>query len=466
MPNYFLCILLVIFTFKIKAQEYSINFIIEGLNDQELLFGAYVGETKFILDTAYSDQSGKGSFSFSDTPENGLYFILFQDSRYFELLIEDFSGLTVETTSDSLIQNLTVSGDRVAEGYVAWMKEQMVMNNTIQQKQHSLLNEKLTSDSLDILRHQIRKLKEKASFTTSQYISKHEGDFLAVFLSTLINAEGMSRPQFTGDIQQDSALLMNSLLNRQNQFFKNYDFSSEGLTRTPVLPSLINRYYTLFPPADTAAANSAVEFILNKAIVNKKVYQFTMRTMFNYFQDTKMPYALHSFLYLAQNYYLTGKADWIEEDFRKEVADKITRIKKNRIGEKLNFPSMEKLDGAVFNIDKVRNKFFVLYFWDVNCFRCKKDIPALRELEWEYRKEDIKVIAIYTGDNRFEWKKFVDEYDMDWVNVWDPHNMSLYRENLNVTQTPQYYLIDIQHVIVDKGYTVSQLRDFLQDFMP
>ncbi len=466
MFKYFFLVSVFICSYQLKAQEVSIDFRIDGLNSGELYFGGYIGDAKFILDTASVDPSGRGSFSFSEEPKNGLYFLLFPDSRYFELLVEDFTRLKIETTADSLIQKLSVSGDKVAEGYASWMKEQMKISNIIQQKQHRLLNEKLTEDSLKILKYQIRELKEKASLTTRQYINEYEGDFLAVFLRTIVNPENMNKPQFTGNVRQDSALLINNLINRQSLFFNNYDFSSEGLTRTSVLPSLIARYYTLFPPVDTVATVSSIEFILKKASVNKNVYQFTMRTLFNYFQDTKMPYAMHAFLYLAQNYYLTGKANWIEEDFRKEVADKVARIKKNRVGEKLNFPSMEKLDGKVFNINDVRNKFYVIYFWDANCYRCKKDIPALRELEWEYRKEDLEVIAVYTGNNRVEWKKFTDEYDMNWTNVWDPHNMTSYRENLNVTQTPQYYFIDIQQVILDKGYSISQLRAFLMDFIP
>jgi thiol-disulfide isomerase/thioredoxin len=110
-----------------------------------------------------------------------------------------------------------------------------------------------------------------------------------------------------------------------------------------------------------------------------------------------------------------------------------------------------------------------LLFWDANCGKCKEEIPKIMEL---YKAQNAKTnlnankkVEVYgvgmTPDPK-EWKKYIHENKLPWINVNDPNHESNFRKFYDVYSTPVIYLLDENKNIVAKRLSTEQLKEFIE----
>ena len=73
------------------------------------------------------------------------------------------------------------------------------------------------------------------------------------------------------------------------------------------------------------------------------------------------------FVHLAENYYLKGKADWVDNELLSKMRKRANEIKPILIGKPA--PPLQVLDTSLntFDIKSLDAKFTVLYFYDPDC---------------------------------------------------------------------------------------------------
>ena len=119
---------------------------------------------------------------------------------------------------------------------------------------------------------------------------------------------------------------------------------------------------------------------------------------------------------------------------------------------------------------KLPQKYNLLIFWDPDCGHCKKEIPKLKKLYAELKEKniDIEFIGIGTNLENGDWKKFIKEKEMNWINISDFPDANenprkyLYekkvtdlkslnfRKTYDIFSTPQIYLLDKDKKIIGK----------------
>lgn len=108
----------------------------------------------------------------------------------------------------------------------------------------------------------------------------------------------------------------------------------------------------------------------------------------------------------------------------------------------------------------------VLFFYDVSCAKCKVESIMLGNL-LETENYPIDFYAIYTGDDREAWKKYVSErFDFEsddiYVNhLWDPALDSDFQRKYGVVQTPRLFLTGPDGVIKGRGLDTRALSIML-----
>lgn len=120
----------------------------------------------------------------------------------------------------------------------------------------------------------------------------------------------------------------------------------------------------------------------------------------------------------------------------------------------------------------------VLYFYDVNCAKCKVESILLRNFIADIKYE-IDFYAIYTQSDRKQWEEYirnglntVSDYNADGQStgsgrlrhLWDPDVDSDYQMKYGVIQTPRMFLISKEGIILGRGldtYALGQLTDIL-----
>ena len=130
---------------------------------------------------------------------------------------------------------------------------------------------------------------------------------------------------------------------------------------------------------------------------------------------------------------------------------------------------MQTLQGdslAVFPSNDRR--FKVLYFYDVDCSKCKIQTILLRNL-LSTKDYPVDFYAIYVGDDKSAWKRYSKDHltpqssSLNVRHLWDAELSSDFQRKYGVTQSPRLFLINPSDVIVGRGLDASALATMLDD---
>ena len=109
----------------------------------------------------------------------------------------------------------------------------------------------------------------------------------------------------------------------------------------------------------------------------------------------------------------------------------------------------------------------VIFFYDTSCAKCKVETILLRNL-LDTEDYPVDFYAVYTGDDRETWQKYVSErFDMDTdetsvTHLWDPSLESDFQRKYGVVQTPRLFLIGPDGVIKGRGLDTRALSLMLE----
>ena len=110
----------------------------------------------------------------------------------------------------------------------------------------------------------------------------------------------------------------------------------------------------------------------------------------------------------------------------------------------------------------VKAKLTILVFWDPGCGHCKKVIPKLYELYGKYKSKGVEVYAVCTVQDTTEWKNYIKEHHLDWINVHDKYNYTNFHHIYDIYSTPVIYLLDDIKKILAKRLGVEDLEGFME----
>src|SRR5213078_625616 len=97
------------------------------------------------------------------------------------------------------------------------------------------------------------------------------------------------------------------------------------------------------------------------------------------------------------------------------------------------------------------------------CGHCKKEVPALSQYYDSLRTKgfSLEVFAVGIESDMEEWKKFIRENKLKWINVSDLYNNTNFRAYYDIYSTPVVYLLDENKKIIAKRLDTEKLRDFI-----
>ena len=88
----------------------------------------------------------------------------------------------------------------------------------------------------------------------------------------------------------------------------------------------------------------------------------------------------------------------------------------------MEFPD---IDGNLISLSSVvnnpANRYILLDFWATWCSPCRESIPKLQALYKEYHDKGLEIYSVSEDQNENNWKNFLPESGMTWVNVRETH---------------------------------------------
>src|SRR5687768_15852972 len=101
-------ILLFVSAWSSAQSGYKIHFKIDGLKDTTAYLGYYYGESTFVKDTAQVNNTGDFVFEGKQALPQGVYFLVLNKIRIFELVLGTNQMFSLETNMSDYVKNMKV----------------------------------------------------------------------------------------------------------------------------------------------------------------------------------------------------------------------------------------------------------------------------------------------------------------------------------------------------------------------
>jgi thiol-disulfide isomerase/thioredoxin len=465
----FLVLTLALFTTvtaqKNKKEYYRIGVVIPHLPGKEVYLGYHFANKNYVQDTLLLDSKGRGAFSGTDTLPGGVYLLVLPNMRYVEFLVDEQNRFfTIETDTSDFFNTLHFKGSKENSDFFNYQKRLSALNKELASLHKRLRDNRGNVDSTDIIQEQIDAINRQTSELNREIIDKHPGTFLAHLVAAMTPPD-VPDLQVADDVpNRDSLLWVMRYGYLRDHYFDGVDFSDERLLRSPVLYNRLNQYFNRILIQVPDSLIPQVDRIIARTAGNDKVYQYVVIFLLNNYQQANIMGLDEVYVHLAEKYYLAGKTPWADSTLLGKLQERVDHLKPNLIGHKAHDLKMETLDGQWVDLYEIDKPWVILVFWDPGCGHCKKAIPKLHDLYEQYRDKGLEVMTIYIYDNKEAWKKYLEENDyLDWINAWDPYQITRFRFYYDVYSTPVIYVLDKDKKIIAKRIDIDVLKKFLKN---
>lgn len=445
----------------IAKDGHSIKIRIKGIADTAVYLANYYGPKLYYVDTAAADAKGLCEFNGEDTLPGGIYAIIFPDRKnYFEFVVTE-QQFYIETSKDDILGSMKVKGSKentLFFNYLRFIDKEQGKADALK-KQLSHLEEAGKSDSVQIIRGELRKINEGVKAYKLDFMEQHKGTFVAKIFKASKDPDVPDEVPVRPDGSTDSLFKFHYF---KKHYLDGIDFSDSRLIRSPVLHNKVVHYIKKLTMQTPDSINAAADFLVEKARANKEVFKYLVHYITSTYEKSKIMGMDAVFVHMAEKYYMAKECFWMDSTQLAKLTERAITLRPLLIGKTIPNLTMQDTSGKWHILHEVKSKFTVLYIWDPDCGHCKKETPKLKTLYDKFHPEGVEVYAVSTPLDNKEWIKYLREHTHDWIDVSDsPEFPSNFRDIFDVYSTPIIYLLDARKKILAKRLSVEQLEDFL-----
>lgn len=445
-----------------KGYEISVN--ISGLRDSTIFLAYHLGDKQYIKDTVALDNTGTAIFSGPDDLPQGIYMVVLPGRHYFEVLMSSDQHFSVSCSYPDYFNTLKFSGSDENMAFVAYQKQWVEMQKKASGIGKRLQSNRQNADSLPILTGLQKKQEDIMKSYLRQVIRENDDNLLALLVRAMLPVDV---PQFSipaGTRNPDSVRWALNYAYNKDHFFDNTDITDERLLRTPILQARLNTFFSNVIVQSPDSINKEIDRIMPEAEKNPKVFQFISVFLFNHFRESEIMGHDAIVVKLADDIYLSGKADWVSDDFRKDLREQVERIRPNIIGKKAQDLVMDSDKGMFVSLYDIEKDFTILYFWEPDCGHCAEATPKLKAYYDTAKDQGVEVFSVCTAGEKAKWQKYISDHKLNWINGWDPERRTNFGFYYNVEATPLIYILDRNKTIIAKKIGVDDIGPFIDNY--
>lgn len=226
----------------------------------------------------------------------------------------------------------------------------------------------------------------------------------------------------------------------------------------PLMEQSFVNFLSILPYASSESViEEGFSTLLERAHADSQTYKMVTNFSEDYLYDPNSPMYSED-LYIIFLKGMSG-ASFLTEAQRAREADRLEMVSKNRPGTKATDFSFETTDGRKLSLLKslptAGNKLMLIFF-DPDCENCEEVLSRLRADESfisSVADGSMKVLAVYSGDNRASWLRKAATLPAEWtvgINSGDIDEEELYY----LPSMPTIYILDSDGVVVQKDVRI------------
>ncbi|MFY0606931.1 MAG: redoxin domain-containing protein [Cyclobacteriaceae bacterium] len=440
------------FPVLVVGQSVAMNFQIESFEEDTIYVGNHFGKNKYLVDTIKVEG---GAFSFvKENPKPGIYF-LYTPKYYFEFVV-DGSSFDMRYDKSAPYESMKIEG---SDENVFFRDFQVKMGKL--QREQIRFAEQLKSanpeDSIKIIA-EMRILADKVKSTRREIIQDQPDSFVSSFLSLL---DEPVVPTMEG-IDDEKERSLSRYLYFKSHFLTAEQVSDFRLLRTPLIHEKVMKYFDNAVVQHPDSIIQEVDWFLDLVKDDEESDRYWLVTLFQKYSESKQMGMDAVMVHIIENYYLTGRAHWITDEYTEKLRDEVAFVKPNLIGKRAPEIVAVDIDMNPFDIEMLAAEHFLVFIYDPDCGHCKKTVKKLEEVEEKLANLGVEVIALCTTTDVERWKTFVESTNPNWNHCIDPTGKSYFRVSYNVRSTPKIYLLDESKTIIAKKLDIDQFIEIVE----
>lgn len=443
---------------------YEISVTVSGLQDSVIFLAYHFGDKQFLKDTITIDNNGHGIFTGEEDLPHGIYMVVLPGKRYFEVLVSDDQHFSTTCAYEDCFNTLRFAGSDENSAFVDYQRKWVGMQQKASAISRKLQSNKLNSDSLRILANSQKMQEQLMKSYLKDVIKENKGNLLSMLIKAMLPVETPDISIPPGASNPDSLKWILTYNYNKSHFFDNIDLTDERLLRTPILHARLNAFFTNVVIQSPDSLNKEIDKIIKLSSSNKKVFQFIAVYLFNHFRESQIMGHDAVLVKIADDIYLSGKADWVSQEFKDDLRKQVELMRPNLIGKKAENLVMDSYKGIFVSLYDIEKDFTILYFWEPDCGHCIEATPKLKSYYEQARNEGIEIFAVCTTSDKPQWKKYIEENDLTWINGWDPDRRSNFSFFYNVQSTPMIYILDRDKKIIAKKLGIEDIPSFIENY--
>ena len=211
---------------------------------------------------------------------------------------------------------------------------------------------------------------------------------------------------------------------------------------------------------------TAIDQTIEKFGAASEIGKYYLAKMLKFYNmDNNAPYD-DILVHLYDKYYLPNHLQLYSDTYERTLKRAVMRKRHTLIGAEIPHLEATNADGKRETTENPQHAYTVIWFWDPDCEDCQEETPILSKMYQEHSEDyDFEVFAHSLTADIDRWKRISKEWGLTWPNTCSEVGESNYDfiDYFSIVTTPCCLLIDKNHKIIMRQFSLEQLEDFFQN---
>jgi peroxiredoxin len=467
MKHFFTQIFAVIFlsatAFAADPEGYNIKISAKGLKPGSMCqLARYYGDKQYIMDSAKVNEKGDVVFKGTEKWPQGIYlFVPPGKSRYFDFVMDEGQNFSIETDTTDFVKSMKVKGSEENKFFYDYQNFMSARQKSVEplKAAYTRLKDK-NKDSAKIISDKMAAIDKEVKEYKDNFIKNNPKTFVAKLFKAMDEPVIPEAPLLANG-KKDTTFAYHYY---KTHYFDNFDLTDDRLLRSPIFHNKIKQYMDKLTPQIPDSIDVSADYLVEKSRPNQEVFKYLVYWLTYTYESSKIMGMDAVFVHMVDKYYVTKQAFWVDSTQQYKITKRAAELKPVLIGKKAPMINMPDSTGKYISLYDIKSKYTVVVFWDHGCGHCKKEIPKLAEVYTKKLKaKGVQVYAVETEDKPEDWKKFIRDNKLNWVNVQelDDYKRAVTKKMYDIYSTPVIYLLDENKIIKAKRIESDQLENLI-----
>ncbi|MFZ4401423.1 MAG: thioredoxin-like domain-containing protein [Bacteroidales bacterium] len=445
-----------------QKDGYNIKIKLDNYNFDTLYLGNYYGSSQYIKDTAIINSKKMFVFSGKEALLGGVYLVITQDKKYFEVIIDKEQNFTIECQYDDFYKNIKIKGSPDNEIYCQFVNYNRVKYELYSPFQKKMEAMKDNKDTVEWCKKQLEVINNEIGDYKKKFMSENPNHLMTKVFKASKEIDVPEAPK-KADGSIDSLF---SYRYYKQHYWDNVDFTDDRILRTPVYHNKLDYYFKNLIIPSNDSIKVACDDIIEKTRPSKELFKYTVWYLTNRYEKSSIMGQDEVFVYLVEKYYMSNQAFWVTPTILETISKRAMQLKPILIGKVAPELIMPDTSGAFVSMRSSRGRFTFLVFWDTDCGHCKVEMPKIKKFYDENKaKYGLEVFSIDTDSDLERWKKYIIENKHEWISVTGTKTNLDYHKVYDIISTPVLFILDKDFKIIAKHISIEDAKGFLDNYL-